>query len=145
MDMAAHPAHDGPNRSPNRYAMNTQQLQNFKRQLTAMRTDMLAQLAQLRGGEVGRAQASAAHFGGSEDNRAQRITDLDLEFALDAHESAALGQIDAALERLEAGTYGDCRDCGSAIAMARLQAAPQAMRCVGCQEAFERDSVAPRA
>lgn len=124
--------------------MNKEQLSSFKQQLTAQRSDMLAHLVQLRGGEVGRAQASAEHFGDAEDTRAQRVTERDLEFALDDHESAALSQIDAALARLEAGVYGECMDCGSLIPMARLQATPQAMRCIACQEKFERDGVPSR-
>ena len=124
--------------------MNKEQLNNFKQQLTAQRSDMLAHLVQLRGGEVGRAQASAEHFGDAEDTRAQRVTERDLEFALDDHESAALSQIDAALARLEAGVYGECMDCSSKIPMARLQATPQAMRCIACQEKFERDGVPSR-
>jgi RNA polymerase-binding transcription factor DksA len=43
-----------------------------------------------------------------------------------------------ALARLEAGDYGDCVDCGEAIPVARLQAQPFAIRCVGCQERRER-------
>lgn len=124
--------------------MNKQQLDAFKLQLTDKRGELLAQLAQLRGGEVGRAEASEAHFGDAEDTRAQRVTERELEFALDDHESAALIQIDAAMARLEAGVYGECMDCGSKIALARLQAAPQAMRCIGCQQKFERAGVTAR-
>lgn len=118
--------------------MKKEQLDSFKVQLTAERAALLAQLAQLRGGEVGRAQASAAHFGEAEDTRAQRATERELEFALDEHETAALDQIDAALARIASGAYGECTDCGSRIALARLQAAPQALRCIACQEKFER-------
>jgi len=124
--------------------MNKQQLDGFRLQLEGQRAELLAQLAQLRGGEVGRAQASASHFGDAEDTRAQRVTERDLEFALDDHESAALSQVDAALARLQAGVYGECMECGSAIALARLQATPQAMRCITCQEKFEREGVASR-
>ena len=117
--------------------MNKTQLQAFKLQLANERVTLLAQLAQLRGGEVSRAQASAAHFSGSEDSQAQRSTERDLELALDDHETLALNQIDAALARIEAGVYGDCLDCGESIALARLQATPQALRCIGCQQNFE--------
>jgi DnaK suppressor protein len=117
--------------------MNKTQLHAFKLQLAGERTALLAQLAQLRGGEVGRAQASAAHFSGSEDSQAQRATERDLELALDDHETLALNQIDAALTRIESGVYGECLDCGEAIAVARLQATPQALRCIGCQQKFE--------
>ena len=124
--------------------MDRQQLHAFKLQLAGQRTDLLAQLAQLRGGEIGRAQASAEHFGEPEDTRAQRSAERDLEFALDDHESAALNQIDAALARMEAGVYGECVDCGKGIGLARLQAAPQALRCIGCQEIFERPEAGAR-
>jgi len=117
--------------------MTKTQLHAFKLQLAGERTALLGQLAQLRGGEVGRAQASAAHFSGSEDSQAQRATERDLELALDDHETLALNQIDAALARIESGVYGECLDCGEAIALARLQATPQALRCIGCQQKFE--------
>ena len=40
--------------------------------------------------------------------------------------------IEAALERIEDGTYGTCVECGKAIAKARLQALPEAERCLSC-------------
>ena len=46
--------------------------------------------------------------------------------------------IDAALARIEAGTYGDCVGCGVHIPKARLQATPEALRCIPCQEQFEK-------
>jgi DnaK suppressor protein len=42
-------------------------------------------------------------------------------------------QIDAALGRLQAGTYGRCDTCGEGIPLARLRAVPFATRCVPCQ------------
>ena len=119
--------------------MNIELAQTFKQQLLDQRTSLLAQLEQLRGGDIGRAQASEAHFGQNEDSRAQRASERELEFALDEHESAALSQINAALKRLEAGVYGECMDCGIAIAPARLQATPQVLRCIDCQDKFERE------
>jgi DnaK suppressor protein len=43
-----------------------------------------------------------------------------------------LTEIDAALERLEAGSYGACERCGSAIGDARLEALPAARTCIRC-------------
>ena len=48
-----------------------------------------------------------------------------LEFAIEEHESAQLNAIASALERMDAGTYGECTDCGQDIAPARLQATPR--------------------
>ncbi|MGY1815292.1 TraR/DksA family transcriptional regulator [Blastococcus sp. SYSU D00820] len=44
-------------------------------------------------------------------------------------------EIDAALERIAAGTYGVCTGCGSAIPAERLEFRPFAASCVSCQQA----------
>lgn len=49
-----------------------------------------------------------------------------------------LGEIDDALARLAAGSYGRCVDCGAQIPDARLEARPQAARCLDCQRRSER-------
>jgi DnaK suppressor protein len=112
----------------------------FEKQLLARRADLLSQIASLRGGAVGRAEASAEHFGTPEDSRAQVTSARDLEFALDARETAELAAVDDALKRIEDGVYGQCVDCGVEISTARLRAAPEAPRCIGCQEKLERRS-----
>ena len=61
----------------------------------------------------------------------------DIEFALIQMKSETLNKIDAALRRLEDGSYGDCFECGEEIAEARLRALPFAVRCKECEEARE--------
>ena len=118
--------------------MSTQITAPFKKQLQEQRATLLAQLASLRGGKVGRAEASAAHFSErEEDSRAQMATERELEFTLDARESAELDAIDAALKRIEDGSYGVCVDCGADIPAARLHAAPETPRCLSCQDKLE--------
>ncbi len=54
---------------------------------------------------------------------------------------SARGQRDevlAALARIEANTYGRCVDCGGEIPEGRLDARPDAARCVGCQAKHAR-------
>jgi DnaK suppressor protein len=46
---------------------------------------------------------------------------------------AKVAEIDAALERVEAGTYGVCEACGKPIPKARLEVVPEATLCVGCK------------
>lgn len=46
-------------------------------------------------------------------------------------------QIVAAMDRLDAGTYGRCIRCGGAIVAARLEVLPYAETCIGCQNAVE--------
>ena len=60
-------------------------------------------------------------------------------------EQREIAQIDAALERLEAGAYGVCRDCGEQIDANRLAALPFVLDCPECAsrreeaEALERE------
>ena len=61
----------------------------------------------------------------------------DIEFALIQMKSETLNKIDAALRRLDDGTYGDCFECGEQISEARLRALPFAVRCKDCEEARE--------
>jgi DnaK suppressor protein len=61
----------------------------------------------------------------------------DIEFALIQMKSETLNKIDAALRRLDEGTYGGCFECGEEISEARLRALPFAVRCKDCDEARE--------
>jgi DnaK suppressor protein len=121
--------------------MNPQQAAPYQHQLLDLRAALLSQIAEQRGGVVSRADVAAEHFGRPEDSSAQLATERELEFALGERETAELGAIDAALARIEAGTYGDCTDCGVHISAARLHATPEAPRCIPCQEKMEQHSV----
>ena len=54
-----------------------------------------------------------------------------------------MADIEQALARMHAQTYGTCVGCGQAIGVERLQAYPTAKRCRTCQEAHERVSRRP--
>lgn len=58
--------------------------------------------------------------------------------ALDEQERREMEEIQAALARIDVGTYGVCEACGEAIRPARLEALPMARRCVPCQERVEQ-------
>ena len=49
-----------------------------------------------------------------------------------------LVEIDAALDRVEAGTYGVCEGCNCKIPLARLNALPYATYCIQCQRESEK-------
>lgn len=51
---------------------------------------------------------------------------------------AALQEVDEALARIDAGSYGRCVDCGGEIPQKRLAALPASARCVECQRKRER-------
>ena len=74
-----------------------------------------------------------------QDAEEQAVTDFakDMEFALVQMKADTLGRIDEAMRRLEAGTYGECAECGTEIPAARLKALPFAVLCRDCQEQEE--------
>jgi RNA polymerase-binding protein DksA len=59
-------------------------------------------------------------------------------FALAMRAAAKVADIDRALERIEAGTYGSCTVCGADIPYERLRALPTAETCVACGSAGRR-------
>ncbi|MFP8887913.1 TraR/DksA family transcriptional regulator [Streptomyces mangrovi] len=60
------------------------------------------------------------------------------EMALAENAREMLYQTERALDRLEAGTYGVCENCGKPIGKARMQAFPRATLCVECKQRQER-------
>jgi DnaK suppressor protein len=59
---------------------------------------------------------------------AEEAVDLALEYA----ERDRLDEVEAALRRLEAGTYGRCEACGTPVGRERLYALPWTRYCIGC-------------
>ena len=117
--------------------MDTTAAEPYLYQLTHQRIQLLAQVAQQRGGKLGRAEVAHTHFDNSQDDQAQIRSERELEFALNEHELVELQAIEDALKRIQEGVYGLCLSCGVPIPHERLHAAPQALRCVACQTTFE--------
>lgn len=118
--------------------MNRQKWAGHQTKLLAMRAALQAQISEQRGGAGSRVDAAAERIGQVEDSRAQTNTERELEFALSDREVEELAAIDAALNRIETGTYGECVDCGVQIPAARLDASPEVTRCIPCQEKIEQ-------
>ena len=60
------------------------------------------------------------------------------DLALSASARQAVEEIDRALRRMDAGTYGACERCGKKITVARLEALPFAALCIECKSREER-------
>jgi RNA polymerase-binding protein DksA len=73
------------------------------------------------------------------DNAEQELT-----FTLLGSDEGILGQIKAAIQRIENGSYGRCQDCGKQIPKSRLDAIPYAADCVQCASREEKDHEAIR-
>jgi DnaK suppressor protein len=80
--------------------------------------------------------ADRAEVTDTKDGATQELLD-DTSNAQIARLTGNLAQIDAALERIESGSYGTCLSCSGPIGEARLDVEPSAARCRACQEAQE--------
>lgn len=112
--------------------------ESHERALVAQRASLIEQIRQQRGGVRGRAEAAAEHRAEQSDDWGQAEAERELEYTLSERETAELGEIDAALQRIASGQYGLCMDCGTTIAAQRLQANPRALRCITCQQQLEK-------
>lgn len=80
--------------------------------------------------------AAAHEVADSKDEAARRLL-CDMEGAQEQRDLDEMAQVQAALRRLDAATYGDCADCGEPIPLERLLVQPAALRCAPCQTAHE--------
>ena len=68
----------------------------------------------------------------------QDVEGFDEQVIFAQNEEQLLEDVEAALERIEAGTYGNCELCGQEIPEERLDAMPQAATCIQCARGNER-------
>jgi len=71
-------------------------------------------------------------------DRASSETDRAIELRARDRQRKLIAKIDAALERIEAGTYGFCEETGEPISIKRLEARPIATLSIEAQERHER-------
>ncbi len=64
--------------------------------------------------------------------------DREMASTLEENSTHVLTEIDAALARIEDGTFGVCRRCGEPIAEDRLEALPWATLCIDCKRKQEQ-------
>jgi RNA polymerase-binding protein DksA len=69
---------------------------------------------------------------------ATETVDREIDYTLEEHDERLLEEIHAALERIDAGTYGICVNCGAQISPERLEAMPWATLCIDCKRKEER-------
>ena len=75
---------------------------------------------------------------GSQAAAATQVFEQQRDLALRDRATQHLALVDAALARLDEGTYGTCLRCGKPIARERLEALPWAAHCISCQAEIDR-------
>jgi len=113
--------------------MNVNQKAYFRAKLTAWRNDILKEARETLDhlAEESANQADVADRASSETDRAIELRARDRQRKL-------IGKIDAALGRIDDGTYGFCEETGEPISLKRLDARPIATLSIEAQERHER-------
>ena len=111
-------------------------LQDSRHQLEQMIREIEGAAATLEAEGAGES-SELSHVDQHPADTAGEKVDLDNQNALLENGEDIKAQVLAALARLQAGTYGACVDCGRPIEPARLQARPEAARCLADQEHAE--------
>jgi len=114
-------------------------------ELAEVRTDLTAQLAELRQeydqaiAELNDVQNLARDSAGDDQaDTGTKTFEREQELSIAHNRLDLMTQVERAIERINAGTYGICEGCGKPIAKARLQAFPSATLCVECKQREER-------
>ncbi len=73
-------------------------------------------------------------FGRDEGDRATASISREMTFQQKAQYRGLLMLVEAAMGRINQGTFGDCLNCGQEISAKRLSAVPWSRYCITCQE-----------
>lgn len=107
---------------------------DYTTRLEDEREELRARIASLRA-EVGSIMESASSTTGDDEHDPEGSTigfERAQAQALLEQAEDHLAAVEAALKRVADGTYGTCVECGGQIAPARLEARPEAARCITC-------------
>ncbi|MFQ5623873.1 MAG: RNA polymerase-binding protein DksA [Paracoccaceae bacterium] len=126
MDGAYHPAEDEP-------FMNERQLEYFREKLLAWKQSILEESR----GTIEGMQEGTRNIPDMAD-RASEETDRALELRTRDRQRKVVAKIDAALRRIDEGSYGYCEETGEPISLKRLEARPIATLSLEAQERHER-------
>ena len=113
--------------------MNPRQREYFRGKLNAWKGDILRESRET----LGNLQEESQNHPDMAD-RASSESDRSLELRTRDRQRKLISKIDAALKRLDDGTYGYCEETGDPIGIARLDARPIATLSLEAQEMHER-------
>jgi DnaK suppressor protein len=144
-DQSAHVLADGTNSEAGDEKLSSF-LKKQKAKLLQLRDSLLdAMMGVSRDTLRARAEGSeASAFGMHQADAGSDAYDRDFALSLLSQEQDALYEIEEALKRIDAGTYGTCEMSGKAIPHARLEAIPFARYTVECQTTIEKQKKATR-
>jgi len=107
--------------------------EELRARLERDRTQLLERLELLRADTRSADDTREGSPFGKREEEATEAFELEKRIALERNLRESLAEIDRALDRFEAGTYGRCDVCGNEIEPDRLEARPQASLCIRCK------------
>ena len=111
-------------------------LQEARQSLEQMLRELDSATSTLEGEGAGDS-SELSHVDQHPGDTASELQDADNQNAMLENSADQRKQVEAALARIEDGTYGTCVDCGQQIPDARLEVRPEASRCVQDQAKYE--------
>jgi DnaK suppressor protein len=133
VDLIDQPTGDSYRPSDDEEFMNPRQVQYFRRKLLQWKDDILKESRET----ISNLQADTENHPDLAD-RATSESDRALELRTRDRQRKLISKIDAALRRIEDGSYGYCEETGEPIGLARLDARPIATLSLEAQERHER-------
>ena len=103
----------------------------FKKLLQVRQTELRRSLSQVQ------RERHSLEPAKDEGDRATTSQSRELLFRQASHDRSLLIAIEAALGRVQAGTFGECLNCGQDINAKRLGAIPWVRYCITCQELID--------
>jgi DnaK suppressor protein len=113
--------------------MNKKQSREFESKLLEKRRGITANRS-----SMGAENDSNPEYGRDEGDRANASQAKEMTWLRTSQERGLLELIDAALSRINDGTFGECEHCGQEIGIKRLSAIPWTRYCIACQELLEQ-------
>ena len=111
---------------------------SLKRRLNAVKAHLMEMRDDLiRTVRTQQMEESTEQVTGDDADKASQSIEKELLFELSDNERTTLDHIEAALRKIEKGTYGVCEFCRKPIPQARLQALAFARYCIACQSSAE--------
>lgn len=111
--------------------MTKAKLKKFKKLYEKARHDILVSIANNSDMEL--------DIDGDDIDKIQGVLISSMADQLSIRDMNRIERIDAALRKIDAGTFGSCEICGGKIGEKRLEAIPGVEICVGCAEQEERE------
>ncbi len=115
--------------------MATTKSNQIRTRLEAERNRILEELGQLTssGSHPMDERREGSPFGKREEEATESM-ELEKRLALENRLKSLLAEVERAIQKLDAGTYGLCDICNTSIDPARLEALPQAILCLSCRQ-----------